>query len=81
MKFENTMKTYNPKAIPQIEMNQKVKISKGKKNVDNRKTQPENIFKGKVMSINSRHFTVINALGIKESFKYSDFICGDISLL
>lgn len=81
MKFEKSVITYKPKAIPEVELNQKVRISKGKKFTDNRKNNPEDIFEGEVVSINSKHMTVKNKLGIKESFKYADFIDGYVRML
>jgi hypothetical protein len=74
-----TVKTYNPSAIPSFENGQNVRLLKSPKLVGKR--LKGTLIEGQVISVNSTHITVKNKNGVKESFRYADFLTGDLKLL
>lgn len=74
MIYKPEIKTFNDAAIPKLKLNDKVQITQECFNEKTSKNEVTVIWDGEVISINSLHFTVKKKNGLKQSFKYSDFI-------
>ena len=76
------LKTLSGKEIPIFTLRQKVAIQKGK---DDKRALGADIFRGIVIGITSRFIVVEkkskDGSNYKESFKFSDFLCGNIKLV
>lgn len=69
-----SVRTYNPKAIPEFEIGQKVRIQ-------NCSERDKPVFSGEVVVVTKFNVTVKNKHNVKESFSYVNFLTGHIKLL
>lgn len=76
----NTERPYKPNPVPKFELEQKFTIDKSAKSIDNRK-KVRDVFAGKVIDVSRAHVTLQNKNGVKESFRFLDFMTGDIAVL
>jgi hypothetical protein len=74
------VKSYNPRAIPDFRVGQKVRIAQIDKNEDAERKR-KIPFKGEVVDITKFNVVIKSENNIRESFKFVDFLTGDVRLL